>query len=333
MPAPIPLTIHETLEAFEHRLTSEHLTETCLQRITESQPHLNAFAVVTDTLAHEAARASDRRRAQGKTLGPLDGIPIAVKDLFDLSGFPTAGGSRAYASDIAPKDSNVCARLKAAGAVIAGKTTTPELASQAASSALDLRIGVVRSVATAAEKDVRDRFEESLSHLEELGADLIDVEPFEGIELKKPVVNPEFAAAHGERFRQSPDLFGEKARRYLELGLETDETVYIEGPEQRKALQRTVEWRIQGIDAIVCPTSLTTAKPIGEDTRAKEDANITIPFNIARLSMAALPNGFSDGLPTSLLIGADSGHDGTVHNITRALQRVTDHHLTSHPGI
>ena len=154
------------------------------------------------------------------------------------------------------------------------------LPSQAASSALDLRIGVVRSVATAAEKDVRDRFEESLSHLEELGADLIDVEPFEGIELKKPVVNPEFAAAHGERFRQSPDLFGEKARRYLELGLETDETVYIEGPEQRKALQRTVEWRIQGIDAIVCPTSLTTAKPIGEDTRAKEDANITIPFNI-----------------------------------------------------
>lgn len=454
MPTPLPLTIREAADSLEaHDLTSEQLTRVCLDRIAESQDRLNAFALVTEDLALEAALASDQRREHGDPLGLLDGIPIAVKDLFDLAGFPTAGGCRAYAEDVASTDSNVCRRLKEAGAVIVGKTTTPELAcgfettsdlygvttnpwghnlsprgssggsavavaaglaigaigtdtggsvrgpaawcgvlgyvpsfgligrsgmhhfstsldhvgfygrsvddvaiqfealvgedpadpdSQSPSanrsskrvlpSPLELRIGVIRSVVESADQEVRSAFEISLSHLRELGAELSDIEPFEGIELKHPIVNPEFAAQHGARFQRTPDLFGKRARRYIELGSKVKELTYREGLEQRASLQREVENRLGDVDALVCPTSLTTPRSLEEDTRAKEDANVTIPFNIARLSMAAVPNGLSEGLPTSLLIGAHNGRDDIVLMVARALQRVTDHHLNLPPA-
>ncbi len=195
----------------------------------------------------------------------------------------------------------------------------------------DLRIGVIRSVTESADKEVRPSFELSLSHLEALGARLSDIEPFEGIELEHPIVNAEYASKHGDRVKRTPELFGARVRRHLERGLEVPESVYREGLEHRASLQTEVERRIDGMDAVVCPTSLTLPKPHGEDDRAKQDANVTIPFNIARLSIIAIPNGLSDGLPTSLMIGARNGRDEVVLAVARALQGVTDHHLNLPP--
>ncbi|MDX1873700.1 amidase [Mycolicibacterium sp. 120266] len=105
--------------------TSQQLVRQSLDAIEASQPTLNAFRVVlTDSAIAEAAEA-DRKRAAGQHL-PLLGIPIAVKDDVDVAGVPTRFGTRGEVSP-ASADAEVVRRLRAAGAVIVGKTNTCEL--------------------------------------------------------------------------------------------------------------------------------------------------------------------------------------------------------------
>jgi aspartyl-tRNA(Asn)/glutamyl-tRNA(Gln) amidotransferase subunit A len=112
------------------RTTSRALTESCLERIADPAGEGGrAFTMVFRAGALDAARASDRRRADGAVIGPLDGIPISLKDLFDVAGTVTRAGSPTLA-DAAPavSDAAIVARLKAAGAVIVGKTNMTEFA-------------------------------------------------------------------------------------------------------------------------------------------------------------------------------------------------------------
>ncbi|MHA3020822.1 amidase [Mycobacterium sp. BMJ-28] len=105
--------------------TSEQLVRQSLDAIEASQPTLNAFRVVlTDSALAEAA-AADRKRAAGQQL-PLLGVPIAVKDDVDVAGVPTRFGTRGQVP-AATADAEVVRRLRAAGAVIVGKTNTCEL--------------------------------------------------------------------------------------------------------------------------------------------------------------------------------------------------------------
>lgn len=96
-----------------------------LQAIEASQPTLNAFRVVLTQSALSDAATADRRRADGDT-APLLGIPIAIKDDVDVAGVPTAFGTEGHVRSAA-HDAEVVRRLKAAGAVIVGKTNTCEL--------------------------------------------------------------------------------------------------------------------------------------------------------------------------------------------------------------
>src|SRR2546425_11022716 len=110
-------------------LRASALLASILERIDEVEPDLRAFVLVDREGAQRAAVALDRELALGRLRGPLHGIPVAVKDIFDVAGFPTRCGCRAY--DDAPptsEDSTVVARLRAVGAIILGKTTTHELA-------------------------------------------------------------------------------------------------------------------------------------------------------------------------------------------------------------
>jgi len=108
-----------------HSVTSEVLVRRSLRAIDASQSTLNAFRVVLAESALAGAAAADRRRAAGDT-APLLGIPIAVKDDVDVAGVPTAFGTAGYVRP-ATQDAEVVRRLKAAGAVIVGKTNTCEL--------------------------------------------------------------------------------------------------------------------------------------------------------------------------------------------------------------
>jgi Asp-tRNA(Asn)/Glu-tRNA(Gln) amidotransferase A subunit family amidase len=103
-------------------LSSLELVEAHLARIEAVNPHYNAFTMV---LADQA-RGSARRADQGLKMGPLHGVPVTVKDSYDVAGSPTRLGSYFAPEAPAAGDSAVAARLRRAGAIILGKTNTPE---------------------------------------------------------------------------------------------------------------------------------------------------------------------------------------------------------------
>jgi aspartyl-tRNA(Asn)/glutamyl-tRNA(Gln) amidotransferase subunit A len=102
-------------------------TEACLARLDAVNPRLNAVVMVDREGAMQAATASAERWHRGAPHGPLDGIPITVKDNLFVAGLRATWGSLLCAEHIAPMDERPVARLREAGAVILGKTNTPEL--------------------------------------------------------------------------------------------------------------------------------------------------------------------------------------------------------------
>ncbi len=102
------------------------VVEAVLGRIEWLNPRLNAYCTVTADAAMTAARAAEAAVLRGDPLGPLCGVPFSVKDLVITRGVRTAFGSRIYAQHIPDEDAPVVERLRAAGAIMVGKTTTPE---------------------------------------------------------------------------------------------------------------------------------------------------------------------------------------------------------------
>jgi aspartyl-tRNA(Asn)/glutamyl-tRNA(Gln) amidotransferase subunit A len=110
------------------RLSPVELLQDVLDRIAEVESRVRAYAAVLEDEALAAAREAEREIAGGGYRGPLHGIPLALKDLFDTAGIPTTWGSAAHAGRVPTTDSTAAARLSAAGAILIGKTVTHELA-------------------------------------------------------------------------------------------------------------------------------------------------------------------------------------------------------------
>ncbi|MDP6528372.1 MAG: Asp-tRNA(Asn)/Glu-tRNA(Gln) amidotransferase subunit GatA [Gemmatimonadota bacterium] len=109
-------------------LSSADLVEDCLARIDELDGTLNLFLHVDAEGAREAAAASDSRREKGDARSPLDGIPVALKDNIAVRGMPTTCASRVLEGFVPLSDATAVARLRAAGAVLVGKTNLDEFA-------------------------------------------------------------------------------------------------------------------------------------------------------------------------------------------------------------
>lgn len=121
-----PLGLREQVELLATgESTSRQLVDAALERIAAAQPELNAFRVVLADEARAAADEADRRLEAGERL-PLLGVPIAVKDDTDIAGQETRFGCSGT-FEVATEDAEIVKRLRAAGAVIVGKTTTPEI--------------------------------------------------------------------------------------------------------------------------------------------------------------------------------------------------------------
>jgi aspartyl-tRNA(Asn)/glutamyl-tRNA(Gln) amidotransferase subunit A len=121
-----------TADVREGRRTARELTEHALRRIASLNPTLNAFVAVDSDAALVAADAVDAIVRKGDDPGPLAGLPVGVKDTEDARGYRTTYGMASReAASLAERDSVLVARLKAAGAVVVGKTNTPELAAKA----------------------------------------------------------------------------------------------------------------------------------------------------------------------------------------------------------
>jgi aspartyl-tRNA(Asn)/glutamyl-tRNA(Gln) amidotransferase subunit A len=102
------------------------VAEAAIARMTALEPHIHAYCVPTPELARRAAAAVDATIARGEDPGALAGVPIGIKDLVATAGIETAMGSNLYKGWVPEEDDIVVERLKAAGAVILGKTTVPE---------------------------------------------------------------------------------------------------------------------------------------------------------------------------------------------------------------
>lgn len=109
-------------------INSEQLVEACLARIQEADGEVQAWAFLDPAHALAQARARDLDRSKGRAVGPLHGIPVGIKDIIDTGDMPTEDGTALHAGRTPAADAAVVAKLRAAGAVIMGKTVTTECA-------------------------------------------------------------------------------------------------------------------------------------------------------------------------------------------------------------
>jgi aspartyl-tRNA(Asn)/glutamyl-tRNA(Gln) amidotransferase subunit A len=126
---PAFISATELLSLYRSRsLSPVEVTQACLDRIGALDADLNAFVLVDGDAALEAARASEERWINGEPLGLVDGVPATIKDLILTKGWPTLRGSKVISPDQPwEEDAPATARLREHGAVLLGKTTTPEL--------------------------------------------------------------------------------------------------------------------------------------------------------------------------------------------------------------
>ena len=108
-------------------LSPTELLQAHLNEIERRNPSLNAFATVLAESAVAEARARESSAARGEPLGLLHGVPVTVKDSFDIQGLPTRVGSRLRSGHRAAEDATAVARLRSQGAILLGKTNTPEM--------------------------------------------------------------------------------------------------------------------------------------------------------------------------------------------------------------
>ena len=120
------LTAAELSAAYAHGLTPIDTLDATLARIRQINPVLNAIVTLDQAGARQAAEASTQRWARRKPLSPLDGVPITVKDNILVAGLHATWGSKLFADFVPDTDETPVARLRAAGAVILGKTNVPE---------------------------------------------------------------------------------------------------------------------------------------------------------------------------------------------------------------
>ena len=112
----------------DYKVSALELTQACLEQIEAKEPEVQAFAFLDPEHALGQASALDDMRKHGRPLGPLHGLPVGVKDIIDTADMPTENGTVLHAGRRPRADAAVVSRLRAAGAVILGKTVTTELA-------------------------------------------------------------------------------------------------------------------------------------------------------------------------------------------------------------
>lgn len=107
-------------------LSPVELAHACLQRVERLNPAVNAVVAMDEEAVLDEARASEARQMMGEPLGAVEGLPFGVKDMINVRGLPTTFGSLIYRDNVAKNDDPIVSAMRAAGAVVLGKTNNPE---------------------------------------------------------------------------------------------------------------------------------------------------------------------------------------------------------------
>jgi len=111
-------------------VSAEQLVKACLDHIETREPDVQAWTFLDPDYALQQARAADELRLSGQPIGPLHGVPVGLKDIIDTADMPTENGSPIHAGRTPSRDATVVAMLRAAGAIVMGKTVTTEFATR-----------------------------------------------------------------------------------------------------------------------------------------------------------------------------------------------------------
>src|SRR5436190_18534049 len=123
-------TIYQAAEEIRQgRLSPSELLEDCLSQIDRYEPKVQAWVFVDRESARAQCDALTQELKHGQYRGPLHGVPLGIKDIYDVFDWPTAAGSRLWKDSIARKDATTVRKLRQAGAVFIGKTVTTQYAS------------------------------------------------------------------------------------------------------------------------------------------------------------------------------------------------------------
>lgn len=121
-------TVAELVDLIRRKeVSSLEVVDACLERIRQVNPKLNAVVILVADDARAQARVADQKLARGDAVGPLHGVPMTIKDSLDTAGVITTAGTMGRKNFVPNQDATVVKRLKSAGAILLGKTNTPEL--------------------------------------------------------------------------------------------------------------------------------------------------------------------------------------------------------------
>jgi aspartyl-tRNA(Asn)/glutamyl-tRNA(Gln) amidotransferase subunit A len=447
-------------EIMARRVSPVDVTEAFLSRVEQRDEKLHAFVEVYAQDARLAAQAAEAAIRAGHAVGPLHGIPIALKDLIEIEGRVVTGGSQAWRSRRASKTATLAQRLISQGMIVLGKTHTVEfamggwgtnslrgtpwnpwdakrprtpggsssgsgvavaarlapwavgtdtggsvrlpaswcgitglktsvgrvstygvlplsptldtpgpMARSAEDAALlyvamqgpdphdprtqalpftdpmpQLRLGVkglrLAKIPDAerrhASSDVLAAYDRSLTELERLGAEIVSIDlPFLFADLA--AYNMLIMAAEGytlyhELIDDPSALLDPHVRPRLAAGKEISARTYIEALQVREEMKLKYAVAVEGIDALLTPTTMTTALPVDEVDQSTAPAHFTRMANFLDQCALALPNGTApDGLPTSLQIVCRNCDEATALRIGWAYQNATKWHLERAP--
>lgn len=442
------------------KLSPVDVVDAFLARIAAREPKLQAFVEVSADDARLAAQGAERAIRSGHAVGPLHGVPIALKDLVEIEGKVATGGTQAWRTRKAQRTATLAKRLIAQGMIVLGKTHTVEFAmggwgtnthlgtpwnpwdmkrartpggsssgsgvavaaglapwaigtdtggsvrlpaSWCGITGLKTTIGRVstfgvlplsptldtpgpmaRSVEDAAllytvmqgadpldpltrglpyidpmpnlkrgvrgmrlarmpqterafaSADVLAAYDASIEELERLGAEIVSVDlPFGFADVA--ALNLRIMAA--ESYAKLRELIDDEAapldphvRPRIAAGREVTAQAYLEALQTREAMKLKFAAALDGIDALLTPTTMTTAVPLDEVDQTKAPAHYTRFGNFLDLCGVALPNGFDGGgLPTSLQIVCRAYDEATALRIGWAYQDATDWHRRRPP--
>src|SRR5437667_11720 len=323
-------------------LSPVELTEAVLARIDAVNPRLNAFALVAHDVARRLAREAEIAVMEGEPLGLLHGVPVSVKDVLFTRGMRTTGGSRLYADLIPEHDAVSVGRLKAAGAVLLGKTTTSEFGHKAVTesplfgvtrnpwnlertpgSYVEACAGSIKGLNVAwtpdlgfarVDPEVLELTGDAAAEFESLGCHVEVVNPgWENLEEAfSTLIAAQFYAAWSDELPAAEERLDPTLVKFIRRGGSITARDYLRARARVAEYWEEVRAFSERFDFLLTPT--TAVAPFPADGRPPREIDgesvsvlgwmpFTYPFNLTGQPAASVPAGLTaDGLPVGLQI-------------------------------